>query len=1490
MELTLTLPTPGAANSLGANKNLVIDTTDPVFSAVSPSSSTTVTNANVGYTLSEAIASGTVTFTRTGGTPDASSPHTATLTGSELNSGTRASAALTNAPTLVSGTTYTISFNGTDAAGNTATTVSSTSVAFDNTAPTISSTSPVDNATDVGIAGDITITFSENIAFGTGNIVLVDITGAGTNTIIIDAASPGSQASISGAVLTINPTANLELNNSYAVQIAASAIDDLAGNSYSGITDNTTFNFTTIATTAAFDATSSNGDESTSSAILPVSLNAASPSTVTVDYTVTGTATGSGTDYTLANGTLTFNPGSTTENITIASIVDDALDEVDETVIVTLSNPTNAGLGTNTQHTYTINDNDAAPTVAFNSTTSSGAESVSSANLQVDLSAVSGKDVTIDYTVTGTATGSGTDYTLANGTLTFTAGSGMENISIASIVNDGLDENDETVIVTLSNPSNATLGTNTVHTYTILDDDPLLTTGFVSTSSSGDESVSSTDLAIGLTGQSGRDIMLDYTVTGTATGSGTDYTLASGTLTIPEGSTNDILTLSGIVDDALDEDNETVIVTLSNPVNVILAASNAVHTYTILDNDATPTVAFALATDAQTEDQPSQDVQVSLSAVSGRTVTVDYTVTGTATDGGTDHTTANGTITFNPGDQDFQQQIVGIVDDALDEDNETIILTLSNPTNATLGAQTTHTYTITDNDPTPTVAFTSSSSSGLESVSSANLQVDLSAVSGRDVTVNYTVTGTATGGGTDYTLANGTLTFTAGSSTDNITIASIVDDAILEANETIIVTLSSPSNAILGANAVHTYTITNNDSASITIANLTAAEDDSGLTFVALLDNAVQGGFTVDANTIDGTATIADSDYTAIVGQTLTFAGTAGEGQLFTVNQTSDTKVELDETFIVSLNNLGATSLTIDISDTATGTITNDDSASLAINDVTRAENADGTTSTFTFTVTLTGEVDTGFTVDYGTGDNTAIAGTDYTANTGQLSFAGTNDETQTISVTVSDDAIVESDETFGVQISNVQVSGRNVTISDDMGTGTITNDDSTSVTIADISGDENGSPITVTATLGNAVQGGFTVDVSTTDGTATIADSDYSAVTSQTLTFVGNAGETQTFTVVQLGDSKVETDETLVVSMGAATGSLAGSITTTDTATVTINNDDSTIVTIEDVEVVEADGVANLTATLTNPVQGGFVLNASTVNGTAVFGPDYTGFTDTAVATFAGTVGETQIISISITDDMIGEEIESFTVTLSSVGSTTTGASIDITDTATVTITDDDAPVVTMVSVPADGNYGIGANLDFTVTFTNPANVTGTPSIPITIGTSTVQATLNGAVTNSLTADFRYTVVEGDLDIDGIVVGVAINLNGGTILGNTDIPAILDLNSVGSTANVNVDGIKPIPTITSSVPDPTNAAFDITITFDEAVTGFTVDDIDVGNGTAGDFTATSATVYTARITPTADGGVNVIVPADVAQDAVGNDNDPSNEFFVDYDATNPLR
>ena len=134
--LTLDTSWTDVAGNVGPSAttaNFTIDTTLPIFSSVSPSASSYVNTANIGYTLSENISSGTITFTRSSGALDSNSPHTANLAGEDLNAGERVIAALIPPPTLVSGTIYTIAFNGTDVAGNNASQVEVVGVTFDTT-------------------------------------------------------------------------------------------------------------------------------------------------------------------------------------------------------------------------------------------------------------------------------------------------------------------------------------------------------------------------------------------------------------------------------------------------------------------------------------------------------------------------------------------------------------------------------------------------------------------------------------------------------------------------------------------------------------------------------------------------------------------------------------------------------------------------------------------------------------------------------------------------------------------------------------------------------------------------------------------------------------------------------------------------------------------------------------------------------------------------------------------------------------------------------------------------------------------------------------------------------------------------------------------------------------------------------------------------------------------------------------------------------------
>lgn len=127
--------------------------------------------------------------------------------------------------------------------------------------------------------------------------------------------------------------------------------------------------------------------------------------------------------------------------------------------------------------------------------------------------------------------------------------------------------------------------------------------------------------------------------------------------------------------------------------------------------------------------------------------------------------------------------------------------------------------------------------------------------------------------------------------------------------------------------------------------------------------------------------------------------------------------------------------------------------------------------------------------------------------------------------------------------------------------------------------------------------------------------------------------------------------------------------------------------------------------------------------------------------------------------------------------------------------------PTITSVTVPANGVYTVGQNLDVTVHYSENVTVDssgGAPRIPATLDTggTVYMAYVSGSGTGALL--FRLTVSSGQLDEDGISIGAAINLNGGTIRDAAGNDAETALGGAGSTASVLVDAV--IPTLTGTV------------------------------------------------------------------------------------------
>ncbi|MCM5680003.1 DUF4347 domain-containing protein [Schlegelella sp. S2-27] len=265
------------------------------------------------------------------------------------------------------------------------------------------------------------------------------------------------------------------------------------------------------------------------------------------------------------------------------------------------------------------------------------------------------------------------------------------------------------------------------------------------------------------------------------------------------------------------------------------------------------------------------------------------------------------------------------------------------------------------------------------------------------------------------------------------------------------------------------------------------------------------------------------------------------------------------------------------------------------------------------------------------------------------------------------------------------------------------------------------------------------------------------------------------------------------------------GTQTDTDIIAITVN---SLNPEVTNVQVTNPDGGYKVGDTVTVTVTFDQAVNVDTTGGTPTLLLE-TGTTDRLASYVSGSGSDTLTFSYTVQAGDLSADLDyQSTGALALNGATLRNATDDdavLTLPATGgansiagqhnLIIDGVAPTVGSVSVPADGTYVAGQNLDFTVNFGEAVTVDttgGTPRIAITLDTGgTVYASyLAGSGTSALS--FRYTVQSGHLDSNGIALGGSIDANGGTLrdaVGNT---ANLALNGVGATTGVQVDAVVP--------------------------------------------------------------------------------------------------
>ena len=422
--------------------------------------------------------------------------------------------------------------------------------------------------------------------------------------------------------------AGLNLTPGTQVTTLAGAAYSIGANGSHWGTMPTTSEFSFNANVAASDTgdfglsvASVNVTEGTPSVTLTVNRTGGSTGSVSVAYTITGTTATAGSDYLGTGGTLNFQSGQTSRTITVP-ITNDSTDESDETLKVKLSNPMGGPQVTGTAETIiTIVDNDNPPVISINDVSQAeGNSGTTTMSFTVSLSSASSFPITVNWaTADGTAT-SGIDYAPANGSLTFAPGDTQKTVNV-NVTGDAITETNETFIVTLSSPSNASLGDSS-GTGTILDDDYAGDLQFGAATYSVNEAAESKSIIVTRSGGTAGTVTIHYQITGGTAAVGDDYTSynTSGTLTFLHGETAKQITLSLLPDDFV-EGNETVVMILNSPTGGAVLGSQSSTTLTIVDDDFTGSISGRVM---QEDGAGLQGVTVTLGGNTNQTVITDW--------------------------------------------------------------------------------------------------------------------------------------------------------------------------------------------------------------------------------------------------------------------------------------------------------------------------------------------------------------------------------------------------------------------------------------------------------------------------------------------------------------------------------------------------------------------------------------------------------------------------------------------------------------------------------------------------------------------------------------------------------------------------------------------------------------------------------------------------------------------------------------------------
>ncbi|MGI8966813.1 MAG: Calx-beta domain-containing protein, partial [Limisphaerales bacterium] len=492
---------------------------------------------------------------------------------------------------------------------------------------------------------------------------------------------------------------------------------------------------------------------------------------------------------------------------------------------------------------------------------------------------------------------------------------------------------------------------------------------------------------------------------------GVDYATLSGSVIIPAGLTSTNITITPINDSLLEGDESVIISLASNPGYNVGSPGSA----TLFIRDDEKVTVSVTATDSSAS-EPGSDtglVTISPGSIVNGDVTVNFAISGTALNG-VDYIPIDNFAVIPDGASEVTIEVIPF-DDLYLEYTETVMLNLIANTNYNLGSANRATVNILDDDASsvPAVGFTFTTSSAPES-DSPGVSVSLSATSTMPISVDYRIIG-GTASSNDYTFTPGRLTFDPGEWSKSIPLT-IINDSIVEPSETIRLVLNNPASATLDGNKIHTYTILDDDSASVMVSATIPTASETGplagnfrFSRVGNLSTNLVVNFQVT-----GTAS-SPSDYMPIGTSVVIPTGAAFVD--LPVVPMDDATVEIGETVVVTLTS--ATGAKLISPSAAIVTIVDNDLETLPVVSVTSTNKPfaiEGSANNGVFVFTRSGSSSGALTI-YFTISGTASNGLDYAQITNVVTIPDGQTFT-TIPIAPLDDTLVEGDETVLVNLT----------------------------------------------------------------------------------------------------------------------------------------------------------------------------------------------------------------------------------------------------------------------------------------------------------------------------------------------------------------------------------------------------------------------------------------------------------------------------------------